>query len=245
MQLAFVLPHSEIRCTSAYGFQLSVGTNIHERIKQEVRESEIFIAIITPSSIKSTYVLFELGARWGVGLPLFPLLGRGARVQSLEDGPLGVVVALNLADRDEVVRLIEEVGDALNQRPSKISSLTLAINDVVAAAKEETKEVATSQADQQEEVEIQNLSLTNSAAYGVLEWLFDTDERAMAEHIADALAMHVSIAKHCLDVLTAAQYVDTGFGRDRTLYGPTRTVVTYRIAAKGRSEVLKARGLLT
>ena len=51
------------------------------RIKQEVDDAEALIVLLTPNSLHSTYAVFELGARWGAGLNLMPVLARGTSVK--------------------------------------------------------------------------------------------------------------------------------------------------------------------
>lgn len=135
-QLAFTLPASEIRCTSVAGYKLEVGADTDEVLRREVKESKLFLALITPTSIRSSYVLFELGGRWCTELPMFPVLGRGATSRFLE-GPLGGINALNLHQRPEVLQLLEDMGRKLERNMAPVHS----IDDAVAAVCEAAKHV--------------------------------------------------------------------------------------------------------
>jgi len=56
-------------------------------LREEIQAADLIIVVITPFSIASSYVLFELGASWGLNKPTFPLLARAAKYKDLP-GPL-------------------------------------------------------------------------------------------------------------------------------------------------------------
>src|SRR5207302_4060190 len=93
-----------------------------------------FIGVLTPSSARSAYVLFELGARWGAKRHLAPVLGRGADAASL-GGPLSGLNALNLADRNQVLQLVQDVAEYLELPLEPLASFQGAIDAVVVQAK--------------------------------------------------------------------------------------------------------------
>lgn len=105
---ALNLPAQQIRCTSVNGYRLPIGTPTEERLRDEVHQASAFIGLITPSSIESAYVMFELGARWGAKLHLAPLLGAGANSSYLR-GPLGSLNALNCEDAAQVHQMINDL----------------------------------------------------------------------------------------------------------------------------------------
>jgi len=109
---ALNLPANAIRCTSVNGYRLPAGVDTEERLRQEVHQAKAFIGLITPSSIASAYVMFELGARWGAKLHLVPLLAAGAGSESLR-GPLGSLNALNCEDSAQVHQLISDLATLL------------------------------------------------------------------------------------------------------------------------------------
>lgn len=98
-QLGLGLDRKRIRCTSVNGFRLPAGANVSERLKVEVHDARVLVGLITPASVQSSYVLFELGARWGLTKFIAPLLAKGAPA-SLLPGPISGINALR-ADNDE------------------------------------------------------------------------------------------------------------------------------------------------
>ena len=133
-QLSFSLPPEEIRCTSVDGYRLPVGTDTDQRLRQEVKQSKLFLAVITPTSIRSSYVLFELGGRWCTEMPMFPVLGRGATTSCLE-GPLSGINALDLQHRKQVLQLLEDMANELGTNMASLSSIDEEIEAVWEAAK--------------------------------------------------------------------------------------------------------------
>lgn len=131
---AFSLRQEEIRCTSVDGYRLEAGAPTDERLKQEVRGSRAFIGIITPTSIKSAYVLFELGARWGAGLSLFPVLASGADSSTLR-GPLSGINGLSLVNEAQIHQLLADLGKVLGRQPASPSGYTKDIKSLVDVAK--------------------------------------------------------------------------------------------------------------
>ena len=109
---ALELPAEAIRCTSVAGYCLPGGTNVDEQLRREVRDANAFIGIISYQSLRSPYVLFELGARWGATLHLISLLAPDLGPDVLA-GPLSGMHALK-TDRDGLTQLIEDLGRQLH-----------------------------------------------------------------------------------------------------------------------------------
>jgi len=115
---ALNIPADKIRCTSVNGYRLPVGAETESQLRQEVHQAKVLIGLITPSSMASAYVMFELGARWGAHLPLVPLLGAGAGNEYLR-GPLGSLNALNCEEAAQVHQLISDLAKVLVVEASK------------------------------------------------------------------------------------------------------------------------------
>jgi len=113
---AFKLENKSIRCTSVPGFKLPSGASTDEQLKQEIFASKVFIGIITSTSVNSTYVLFELGARWGSTLPLLPLICDPSGTALLK-GPLKNINVLNATDASDIHQFIYDLSDHLEIKP--------------------------------------------------------------------------------------------------------------------------------
>lgn len=107
-----------IRCTSVEGHRLQGGVTTDVQLRQELVEAECFVGLLTPQSVTSTYVLFELGARWGADRRLIPLLAAGLQHGDLR-GPLTAVHGHSCDSAGELHQLIDELADILkvNKRP--------------------------------------------------------------------------------------------------------------------------------
>jgi TIR domain len=86
LKAALALRADQIRCSSVDGYRLPVGVNTESKLREEVNAAKVAVGLITPNSLASYYVMFELGARWGADLFLAPLMA-GVKAGELS-GPL-------------------------------------------------------------------------------------------------------------------------------------------------------------
>ncbi len=70
--------------------------------------------------LKSMYVLFELGARWGAGKPLIPLLAPGISAEILE-GPISNINALTCSSAADLHSLVEQAAETISVKPEPAS----------------------------------------------------------------------------------------------------------------------------
>jgi hypothetical protein len=135
---ALNLSSEAIRCTSVEGFLLPAGMPIAEQLRKEVLESKAFIALLTPSSVESAYVLFELGARWGSGKPMIPLLANGEPGQLMK-GPLSVISALRCDRTAQLQQFVQELARHLESNMERPAVYQKSIEAIV----EEVRRMAT------------------------------------------------------------------------------------------------------
>jgi hypothetical protein len=132
MKVALNLPAALIRCTSLEGYRLAGGANTDDQLRLEVHDAAAFVGIVSAASLKSLYVLFELGARWGAGLPVVPLLTRDVAPSQLS-GPLASLNSLRADDPTALHQLVSEVGFNLKVTPEPPAVYHQYIERIVAA----------------------------------------------------------------------------------------------------------------
>jgi|ERR1700682_4295549 len=113
---------NEIRCSSVDGHRLPVGANTERKLREEVNEARVVIGLITPSSLSSAFVMFELGARWGANQFLAPLLA-GVKPAELR-GPLSLLNALSSSSEAQLHQLLENVSVRLGLSLQSAASYT-------------------------------------------------------------------------------------------------------------------------
>ena len=74
LKAALGLVATQIRCSSVDGYRLPVGVNTESKLREEVNAARVVVGLITPSSLASYFVMFELrcsvGCRPVLGSPL-------------------------------------------------------------------------------------------------------------------------------------------------------------------------------
>jgi hypothetical protein len=111
LKAALNLKDKQIRCTSVDGFKLAAGANTDDVLKAEVRQAQTFIGLLTPNSLASAYVLFELGARWGAGEHMVPVLA-GLGPEALH-GPLKGINCISASQMSQLYALLSDLAGAL------------------------------------------------------------------------------------------------------------------------------------
>ena len=122
LRAALTLKDEQIRCTSIDGFRLSAGANVDDDLKAEVLAAKTFIGLITPNSLGSAYVLFELGARWGARRPMVPVLA-GLTPDALQ-GPLKAINAISANNVNQLHQLVSDLADALDLDVQRAATYT-------------------------------------------------------------------------------------------------------------------------
>lgn len=116
MRDAFSLQPEAIRCTSATKYELDYGTDSGQ-LRAEVVDAAVVLGVITGSSMESSWVMFELGARWGAGKYFVAMVASDSGFALLPD-PINTKHALKITSDEKLVKLVEEVASKLGvERP--------------------------------------------------------------------------------------------------------------------------------
>jgi DNA-binding MarR family transcriptional regulator len=107
------LDDADIRCTSVPGHQLPFGKTIAELLKGDINQAPVVIGLISAESQRADWVLFELGAAWGLGRDIFPILGPGIEIRDLP-GPLGTLPCV-VVEADDASSRMSDLMQQLNK----------------------------------------------------------------------------------------------------------------------------------
>jgi hypothetical protein len=121
LRAAFSLAPDRIRCTSIDGHRLPGGAEIDHQLRQELLEAPVFIGVLSKSSFESTYVLFELGARWGARKNLIPLLAPETDADLIQ-GPISSLNFVRGGDETHVHDMLHQIGHTLGVQLPSVSS---------------------------------------------------------------------------------------------------------------------------
>jgi hypothetical protein len=105
---ALELEEREVRCTSVPGHQLPFGKTISQQLKGDINTSTAIIALLSKESIRSPWVLFELGASWALGKIIVPILGSEV-IRDQLPGPLAEYPYIQVDSRDASSRLTDAI----------------------------------------------------------------------------------------------------------------------------------------
>jgi hypothetical protein len=133
LRSALRLAAKEIRCTSVDGYKLPAGTHSDEQLRQEVFESKTFVALLSPVSITSVYVMFELGARWGSQRYFAPVMVAGFEARSLK-APLSSIHAISGTSDSDLHQLIQTLAENLKVEAEPAHVYNKALKTFIAAA---------------------------------------------------------------------------------------------------------------
>ncbi|MDJ0583175.1 GUN4 domain-containing protein [Crocosphaera sp.] len=105
------IDRGDILCTSDPESGLSFGSNsISDQLKQNLKSSDALIVLITPDSLNSAWIPFEVGSFWPTDKPIIIFLGCGLTSDKLP-GPLRGWLGIRMGDE----QVIDHINTAINQ----------------------------------------------------------------------------------------------------------------------------------
>ena len=111
----FSVPNESILCSSVPGYELDLGSLTSDELRTKLSIAELVIALLSPNSLMSNWVLFELGAAWGIGKSVVPLLVGDL---DLSEKDLPAALKQNLAgrvsSRNDLLKLIDKIEKSLD-----------------------------------------------------------------------------------------------------------------------------------
>jgi hypothetical protein len=128
LRAALNLSADQIRCTSVDGYGLEAGAHSETQLREDVLSAKILIGLITPSSLSSAYVLFELGARWGAGKHQIPLLA-GIEPKDLR-GPLTALNAIPGRREQRLHEMVEDIAKILGQHVKGVGAYSKYVSEL-------------------------------------------------------------------------------------------------------------------
>jgi len=112
---ALDIEEEKVLCTSVPGHMLKFGPPVPEQLRDGLVTSAVLIGLLTQDSVGATWVIFELGAAWGLKKLVIPILGPGLKFSDIP-GPLGNSPGVQINATNASSRLM----DAVNQIASQL-----------------------------------------------------------------------------------------------------------------------------
>lgn len=124
------LPDGTIRCTSAPGYALSPGAVASESLRQNIEQSIIVIGLLTEDSLRSGYVIMELGAAWALQKLTCLMLAPTLEYDRIP-GPLAERHAIRSNSAHDIAGLMETISNAVGAPMRSRQRSTNAVNTFV------------------------------------------------------------------------------------------------------------------
>lgn len=116
-----MLPGVPITCTSVPGYGLDAGERISDAIQARMNESTAVFALLTPRSLRSDWVMFELGACWANSRQqLVAILGPGLSYAQLPQ-PLRDLFCLLITDKQaagQIRQALQKTAERMGIEPN-------------------------------------------------------------------------------------------------------------------------------
>jgi len=94
---------------------LSAGEDWASRLKDELSQCQLFVVVLSPSSVDSNWILHELGAAWGLNKPIIPVVTDPEVISKIPLALRGIkFVQIKELEKPEVItQLLERYQDLM------------------------------------------------------------------------------------------------------------------------------------
>lgn len=120
LESALPFDRGDILATSIPGYRLPAGAHVDDQLRSKINDADSCIALISPASVKSMYVIMELGARWGASKHVIPLLAPGSG--PIADSPMAALNPLRIESPASLHQLLEDLAEELQIAPDASAS---------------------------------------------------------------------------------------------------------------------------
>lgn len=127
------VPDNGIRCTSIPGYKLAPGDIADEALRENLEQCSVVIGFLTEESLRSGYVVMELGAAWGLKKTTCALLAPSIEFKSMP-GPLGRLHAVKADSSHDVAAVMEVIAEKTGWVPRNRARFMSAVNTFVTLA---------------------------------------------------------------------------------------------------------------
>ncbi len=126
------LPEDAIRCTSVAGYSLAPGDAADEVLRDNLERCRVVIGLLTEESLKSMYVIMELGAAWGLRKTVCGVLADNVDFGRIP-GPMSRLQAIKASDEAGVHSLLDAVASSTGHDLKKRVKCVQGVKAFVAA----------------------------------------------------------------------------------------------------------------
>lgn len=128
------LEQESVRCTSVPGHTLSPGDVADEVLRENLERCKVVIGLVTEESMKSGYVVMELGAGWGLRKVVCGVLA-GKADFGLLPGPMSRLHSIKATSEEGIHLLLETIAKSTGRTLRGRAKCVPAVKTFVAAAK--------------------------------------------------------------------------------------------------------------
>lgn len=133
IEATVVLPATNlIRCTSLPGYGIPTGALTSETLRNDLSGAAVVVGLITQNSLRSSWVLFELGAAWGSNTWTVPIVAPDIDLKELP-GPLKERNAVKTNNKTDIAQFLSELISHIHYPTRSMSRQVEALDDYLSA----------------------------------------------------------------------------------------------------------------